>query len=244
MKPGFFYNGEYRNAFLWLCLSALALGGVLFPFASGMDLMKWGYGLSVLFGLGFLFCFLLAVVYFARGKLLAKMLRGHRLLAHWMYTPEEWSEFTETERREEHGEKMGLFLIIAFFAIIFGVGFAVLDPENGMVVLGIMTALILLIGFVAWLVPELNYRRNKTCVGEVFIAENGVFISGAVHFWDVLGAKLCGTGIRKHKQKLLEIAYTMPTNTGNQEAIVRIPIPKGREKDAFFVVRRLRELIN
>jgi len=64
----------------------------------------------------------------------------------------------------------------------------------------------------------------------VIIAKKGAYINRIFHDWNAIGSTFDGVSLREWKkgQMILEAGYSMPTRTGMQQEIVRLPFRRKR----------------
>jgi hypothetical protein len=234
-----FQNSQFRAALGWLSVSAVGLGLAALPFVVSMDMMNGGYALQCL-SLGLLVPAGLTggLIYLWRAFTLAKILRGEGLLAHWTYSPEEWSRYARAEAVRESGIRWVIFGIITFWALLFGGLCLLFDPGPGRVVFLGMLGLIAFVALVAWLSIAVTVRRNRKYLGEALIAPQGVYLNRALHNWNGMGARLDSTRCVDGEEGLLlvEFDYSYPARHGRQRESVRVPVPTGREAEARALV--------
>jgi hypothetical protein len=210
-----------------------------------MDGFSGGYAISAISFFLVAVGIIVIIIYSGRARTLSRILKGDKMLAHWTYSPDEWNSYAETEYKDEKEGKKVLFYIIAGFAVFFGVVFMLLDFENGILVMGVMLALIGVIAFTAWFTSWYNHRQNKKCLGETYIAEDAVYINRQLHTWRGLGARLDSVDLTKSAPPLLlKFVYSAPTRNGMQEYTVRIPVPKGQEEAADKVLKRFKGAVS
>jgi hypothetical protein len=238
------YGIDARNALAGAAVFLLGLAGAAAPFILGWDPMQYGFGIAAIS----LFISLLGALTFAAFLLRAlkaqEILSGKGVLARWSYSKKEWDAYAELQFREEKSSKAGLFAIVAAACLAIGGAFAVLDPEAGPSVLGVLLGVAFLVGMVAFAVPRLEHARNKRGTGSAVIAEDGCVVNGYFHSWRMFGATLDAVAVKEDDAvPRLEIAYSAPSRTGRQEAVARIPIPKGKLDEAKQVARKLAESV-
>jgi len=79
----------------------------------------------------------------------------------------------------------------------------------------------------------------------VLIAEKGVIIGKMFHLWIQMGAQLDSVVIdMENDPKLIEFTYSMPTRTGRQEEVARVPIQKGNLEEAMRIVEHFNTSAN
>ena len=238
-------NPARRTLNVWIIITILGIAAVFAPTVFGMDGFHGGYAVSTISFMLVLSGIIVIIIYSGRARTLDKILNGDNLLAHWTYSPEEWSSYADKEYTEEKGEKKALFFIIAGFALFFGVVFMIIDSESGIFVMGVMLALIVVIAFTAWFTAWYNHRENQKYLGETYITEDAAYINRQLHTWSGLGARLDSVDLNRGKsQLLLQFVYSAPTRTGMQEYTLRIPVPKGQEEAAEKIFQHFKDAVS
>jgi hypothetical protein len=233
-----FKNPQRKVAAAWLCITLLGVFLALLPYASNMDMMRGGYALVMVSILLIITGLIATLVYRKRTRTLDAMLKGEDLLVHWTYTTQEWARFAEAEAKSDRSAKIGLFLVISAFALLFGLMFWLFgeDEEAGFLVFLAMAGLIAVIGLTAFLSIKIPYWRNRRRVGEVWISGSGAFVNGALHTWNSLGCRFEGVSYHRTSNpavcSLLEFTYSYPARHGSELATVRLPVPVGRDAEA------------
>jgi MFS family permease len=232
-------NPLRRTATIWGIITALAVFAIFAPHIFGMDGFSGGFAISTLSFFVAITGIIVVVIYLKRAKVLDRILQGENLLAHWTYSPDEWSQYAEKEFHTERKEKWTLFYIVAGFALFFGILFFIFDHKAGLWVLILMLALTALIAFVAWFTAWYNYRQNKKYLGEAYITSDAAYLNKQLHTWRGLCAKLESVILAEEKsQQLLAFTYSAPTRTGRQDYTARVPVPRGKEKAAEMLAER------
>jgi hypothetical protein len=236
-------NPPLRTVIAWAVITALAVFGIFAPSIFGMDGFKGGYAISFLSFFMVIASIIVIVIYAGRARAVNRILKSDNLLAHWTYAPDEWNKYAEKEYVTEKNVKRVLFYVIAGFALFFGVLFFIIDRESGKWVLVMMLVLIGIIAFTAWFTSWYNYRQNKKYLGETYITSEAVYMNRQLHIWHGLGARLESVNLdKKREHQILELTYSAPTRTGLQDYTVRVPVPKGKEKEAHMVLEKFHEL--
>lgn len=210
--------------------------GIMSPVVYNMPGMRGGFALFFLGGFVVIAGIITMAVFGFQLKALKRMLSGVGLLAHWTYTPDEWKTFTEEEYREMKGENLQKWLLVTGISLVVGIAFMLIMRDKASVqVFAFLMGFLVFLAFVAWLVPRLGYKRNRREPGEVFIAETGACINGAVHTWNLLDATLDSVELTPDG-RLIVFVYSYFTRYGRETATVRIPVPAGQESRALDIV--------
>jgi hypothetical protein len=230
-------NNERKIATISLLLCLAFIAGIILPFVISMDMMDGGYALSF-------FSLFLAIsacvtffVYNARAKSLDRIFSGD-LLAQWEYGKKEWQEYAKSEFEQQKKDKKAIWLVILPIAILVGFIFVQTHEGSAFIIICTITALMLLLAFVAFIVPKIKYWSDMRAKPMAFISKSGVYLSGEFHNWDMLMSRLSKADFDK-KKSLLSITYSYFASTGPNSYIVRIPVPKAQVKKAEDIVKSL-----
>jgi len=225
-----------------LIVSVLSFIGIFVPYFTPWAESDNCYAISA----GFIFIFILGIVSFfvyrSMGKKESVVKSGEKLIAHWLYTDQEWKDFTETENKINKSEKKTLFFIITGFAILFSVIFVIADPESGIFVAYVMMGLVVIIAITALLSTKLAHLKNLKNKGEAYISLDGVIINGTFHSWNLFGNRFEGVTYSDQSiPKYLEFTYSIITRYGRQNQTVRLPVPHKEEKNIRSIIETLEE---
>jgi uncharacterized membrane protein (DUF373 family) len=235
-------NPPLQTTLVWAIITALSLFGIFAPEIFGIKGFDGGFAISFVCIFLAIIGIIVIVIYSGRARLLNRILSGDNILAHWTYSPEEWTKYTEKEYKEEKQSKKGLAIVISAIALLMGIVFFLADNENGIWVLAVMLALIAVIAFTAWFTSWYNHRQNQKYLGETYITEDAVYINRQLHTWRGLGARLDSVDLNQGAaQLLLQFVYSAPTRTGMQEYTARIPVPKGQEEAAEKICKHFKD---
>ncbi len=223
----------------------LGLGIILFlwPWISGMDMMMGGYAMQCLSGFGAMFGGLVLLFWWQRANSMKKILAGQEILAHWQYPLADNERHARQELQERLGYNKMIYLIMLFFAVLFGVIFFVIPAIQGdihPVVVLLWFGFFAFLALVAWGVPQLEYRQALRSGGDVYITPECVYIYGAMQSW-----KQPFTSLRKVTYETgkngsylkFAIRYLSRTSlSGRETRITTVPVPLDQEDAAQRVV--------
>ena len=126
-------------------------------------------------------------------------------------------------------------ILIAFFAVLFGMVFFIADPEAGRFVALGLAAVMLLMAVVAKLSVDRARRRQTQEAKELLLSAEGLWLAGELHTWTVGGARLEGVTYAPEDRKILSFTYSTPGKNGPQYYTVRVLIPRGKEEEGAAV---------
>ncbi len=234
-------NPQKRNTNIMLAIAVFATFMIFFPSLIGLDGFDGGFAISfVSLALSLTFA-IVTVIFYRQARLLDNILRGEGLLAHWTYTPQQWSKYSKKEYKTEMQEKRGLFLIVSAFALFFGVLFWVFDNEAGFYVFLMMLGLIGLVAFAWRFSTWLNYRQNTNGTPEVYISKDAVYMNRKLYCWRAPMTNFESVQLQNNRgMTVLAFTYIIHNvKTGNQSYTVRVPVPEDRKEEAEEVLRQV-----
>ena len=230
-------NTQRRIVNQWYIITLVFLVLIFLPSILGMDGMEGGFGISFLAGFMVMVGLIIIVIYHGRAKQMDKILKGEGRIAVWHYTPGEWISFVAADFEDEKKTKKSLFIMVVVISVIVGALMTVVIQNA--IMLFIIAGIIAIVAIPAFLVPRFRYRKLQHSEAHALIAENGVIVGKMFHLWVKLGARLDQVSIDTDSEpNILEFAYSMPTRTGIQQEVARVPIPKGKMNEALWVVDR------
>jgi len=236
-----FRNTQKTVVIVWMIIGLAALAFCFVPSAAGWDMMQYGFGTIMMSGFLVVICVIVVCVYAGRAARLERLFGGADLLAHWIYSPEEWRRFAELEYQTEKKEKRALYILVAVITAVIGAGFLIFADEGGFAVAAVLAGLLVLLAGVAFLVPQLNHRRNLRNPGEVLISPTAAYVTGAFHSWTMLGARMESINLVDGDPLTISIVYSAPSRQGRDSCALRIPVPKGKREDAERLVSALQQ---
>lgn len=175
---------------------------------------------------------------------------GGDLLAHWTYSPQEWSQFIQSEMARSRASIKVILYTVGLTFLVMAVGLLVAGAGSGRSDRAIIGSLLCLVvfGVVALLVrwgATVEVRKLKArSTGEVFISPTGLMLNESYYPWNVMGTRLTGVFYEQGNPNSLLFKYqqwgaqnmggtAIPTR--NKQS-VRVPVPFGREGEAQNLV--------
>lgn len=230
------------SAFLLIVCS----GTILWPFvynSLGTDTSYASITIGTLLCLGGL----VALGLFGRQLVLLKKILAKDHLAHFTYSPEEWTTFAHWNYEREVLEKKLLWWVILVITLVVSLGLflVTLDIEGALWIFGGFMFLMLVLRILAVGIPKASYKRHLSTTGQVYIHKEGVYLNGSVHSWNVPGTRLDKVIFKTKPLAHLEIIYSYFILMGKfrypkrNYTTVRVPIPSGQEALATTIPKQL-----
>lgn len=227
-----------NNAKTWFVISlllvlvgiALSVAGFTADSSELIGLVAVGLMLSITF----LICFF---IFLSQAKRLDRMFQKEEIFAHWQFDPTEQLQKAEEEYRTKKAANRTLLIVILIFFGLIGGGFALFgfdDIEGAVPFLLILLGALAIICTAALSAPRATYNRMMRSVPEVFVGPSGAWVMGVFTMWRapmtridyvVFDQSASGTMIAVH--------YRTRQRYGWQRRVCRIPVPRGREQEAY-----------
>lgn len=231
-------NSAKNILIIFFILFILAVILIFVPWFMGMDGMNGGFAVSLIaFFLAIVFL-IVSIVYYPLSKRSGRMLELQNILVHWEYEKKKWLEHAGKEYLEEKKQKRFLAALISGITFIVALFFIIFQRDTWMVMGIVFLSITLLMFFLAWITPLAGYKKSRKISPEAIISQNGAYLTGQFHYWNILTSKL-KDAVFEPSLMLVIIIYTYSTNTGESSYELKIPVPAGKEKAAEEAVREL-----
>jgi hypothetical protein len=234
-------NPNRRKAIIWAIVMLLVIFAMFMPYLFGMYEF---HDIYPYIAMGFIIIGIpgitVTIYYVQQARLLDRILKEDNILAHWIYSREEWDQYAETEYRVVNKENRALYYIVPALALLFGILYIVFSPKPYRSWGIILFSFIALSPLVAWFSAWYDHRRNRKYLGEAYITRDAVYLSRRLATWRGLGRRLESVVVADNEsQQLLVIIYSDPHGDDRQEYTIRVPVPRGQEKAAEEIAEKL-----
>lgn len=168
-------------------------------------------------------------------KVLKGMVSGDDVVAHWQYDAEQWQTFVGDEYEKNRKQMKHVFVLVFGIAVVVLAGFVLIERDAESVYAALLVGgfVLLLFPFAWYMLRAQNRRMEKP--GDIYIANKGLYINGAVHSWNLIGSQLEKVDYNEECQ-ILTFSYSYTTRFGRSTAEVNIPIPAGCPDDIESLV--------
>jgi hypothetical protein len=173
-------NTQWKWCYTAICFAAI-FGVICIVAMTSLDGMEGGYALALVSFFLAVTGIAVALLFFHRARVMDAILKGTRVLAHWVYSEDESEESARREYADYQERNRGLFLIIGGMLVFFALIFIIFMGEGGLIT-GIF-----LLGFTGFLyivsrgVPVIVLKLAQKAPKEAYIAEDGVIYRGTVY---------------------------------------------------------------
>ena len=227
-------NSQRRIVNLWWILMAVFIFLVFLPTIIGLDGFDGGFAISFVSVFLVIMSLIVILIYRSRAKQLDSILAGEGRIAVWKYSREEWERFTAIDFEEEKKAKNFLFKLVSVICVIVGIILWIVIQD--VLIMFISLCIIPVVAIPAFLAPRMRYKKLKNSEGKALISEKGVIVGKMFHLWVKLGARLDQVVlVTDEHPPILEFHYSMPTRTGRQEEVARVPVPYGQMEEAEHI---------
>jgi hypothetical protein len=234
-------NPEVKGLVVGLTILVAGALMMLLPPLLDMDMMQTGFALQ--FGGFFLAVvgIITAAIFGYRANRLKAMFRGSRLLARWVYDPVQVRDQADKDLQSTKERNRVILSIVAFFMVACTLLFVVIgflngEGDNMPLFVGIMAAVLLIVAVFAFGMPYLQQRRALSSSGEAIIAENGLFINGALHTWNPPLAMLDDVALVEDGTQTRLVfslrSLSRTSATAYEAYCVEVPVPLGKDAAA------------
>jgi hypothetical protein len=217
-------NRQRQTALVFMVLFAVSLILIFVPYLTDMNGISGGFALSFIalfLSLAFL---ITSIVFFVMAKKFDMDITGENIILHWVYEKSEWMKFAEKEFAVQKKEKRLLYILIIVISFIVLAIFSILVRDSWRIMVIIFFGLSVLLAFVAFVVPKIQYRNFKKTLPEAYIANGCAYLAGEFHCWSMLGAALEDVEF-DNKNLQIKIIYSYPARSGRSQTALRIPLP-------------------
>jgi hypothetical protein len=235
-------GNPYKTTVMILSVLALIfLVMIFFPSIAGIDMMKYGFGISLIAGFIALAFIITLAIYSRMIIRFNKLFSEKNILAHWTYNKNEWQDYISKEFKKQKVEKWTLFILTTVIIFIIGVIFNIIHKDTWIIITIVFSFLIALLAIFALLIPRIQYNKfSKNPSPEVYIGLNGIYLGGEFHLWNFLSSRFTGVNLDE-KEGLLIIQYSYVTRTGINYTNVRIPVLQSNVEEAKAIVQKLNQ---
>lgn len=233
-------------------VTALGWGFAIVPWLTEVDMMRWGFGATVIGGFIAFIGTPMTYLFFHRAFLIDRIVDGAGVLAHWPYDGTEWREYWIHEYEEEVETRRFGVRLLSVALLLSGVFLAFLVGKDFGTIAAIVLGFTVLFNLVEWLIPTMN-PANPRGDEEAFITNEGVLLNGTLYSWNALGGRL--EKIERHAPEfesemkslrgleVLTFTYSYPGRRGRHEDAFAVPIPTSEREKVPELLTRLEEVI-
>lgn len=233
-----------NNAKKWAVISLiLTLLGIMMTVAGitlDDDNFIWMFVVGLLLSITFLICFF---VFLGQAKHLSRMFNKEELLAHWYFDNAAHLQKAEEEFRAKKKTNRILLTVVTALFVVIGFAFAAFgfdDIEEASVFMLIMAGVLAIIYIAALTSPRASYNRMIKSSPEVFVGPISAWVMGEYVQWKAPMTRLTRVEFEQNASGvLIAIHYEILQRYGYQHQESRIPVPAGKEQEAYTVANNI-----
>jgi hypothetical protein len=171
---------------------------------------------------------------------------GQNVLAHWLYSPDEWGRYIKHEIAR--ARKLFLIIFIPIMVIMLASTLPTLlkgSAHRGNLAF-LSLAVLTPVGFLAFVLWAILYSpihaARKRGQGDVYISHGGVLLNDRYYSWRVFGSS--GPPNVSYEANddppVIEFKWIVGAGRGAQSRSVRVPIPRAHEEEAKSLLAHFR----
>lgn len=183
-----------------------------------------------------------AALFLHRARVMDSILKGTRLLAHWVYSAEEAERSAKREYADYQERNRALFIIIGGMLVFVALVFIIFLGEEGFITGLFLLAFTVFLFIVSRVVPVIVLKYTLGAPKEAFIAGNGIIYEGAVYPFHSFLMKMDGVTFRKGssgKPSVLVFSFIQLIGIILSPYDIVIPVPVDQEEKAHEIERLL-----
>lgn len=225
-------NGRLARRAWIVCGSLCA--ATLLPFVADWDMMRGGYAWITIVGFAAFAALVTAIVLHRRAQWDHDLDAGtHNIIAEWNVPDALWQRVTNRQFEQQTMAKRGLLLIVWFWCIVIGIGFVVMDPEQGWPVAAVLALVMAVTAVAAVAFPRRRRHRLVTAPHRVAVARTRVLLGDEWHSWSAPGSRLRSLRlVQQDHEHWLDVSYSYLSRAGVLTERVLLPVPPEALVDA------------
>jgi peptidoglycan/LPS O-acetylase OafA/YrhL len=224
----------------WVVCGGLCAAALL-PFMADWDMMRGGFAWVTIVGFAAFAAGVTGVVLRRRARwdhdLAAETAD---LIAQWTVPDALWRRVTGRLFQQQTMVKRWLLLIVWFWCIVIGIGFVIVDPEDGWAVAVVMGLLMAITAVAAVALPRRRRHRLATAPHRVAVGRTRVLLGDEWHSWGGPGSRLRHARLADQDgEHWLDVRYSYLSRVGVLTECVLLPVPVEALADAQRAVDTL-----
>lgn len=200
------------------------------------------------FALAFVSFFLAAtgiavsVLFYHRARVMDSILKGTRLLAHWVYSEDESEENAKREYGEYQERNRAMFLVIGGMLVIAALVCIIFLGEGGLITGIFLLAFTGFLYIVSRGVPVIVLKQAQKAPREAYIAENGLIYRGTVYPFRSFLMRMNGVTLKRGSSgnpPVIVFSFIQLIWIILSPYDIAIPVPPDQEEKADEIARFL-----
>jgi hypothetical protein len=171
---------------------------------------------------------------------------GQNVLAHWLYSPDEWGRYIKHELARARKRFLIIFISITIIMLASTLPSLLKGSEQrgslGLLLLAVLTP----VGFLAFVLWAILYSpihaARKRSQGDVYISPGGVLLNDRYYSWKVFGAS--GSPNASYEADddppIIQFKWIVGAGRSTQSRSLRVPVPRAHEEEAKGLLAHFR----
>jgi hypothetical protein len=169
-------------------------------------------------------------------KVLDEAINRKKMIVHWKYTNEEWSDYLSHEEDYRSNQGILIAIVLSVITAIIFIPFILLIPEGKFFMFMVLLGLYGLYFFMGYIFPSILFYLKRKSVGEVILLEKGVLLNKEFHTGDFPLSKFNSAEFKEEPYHHLAITYDFIDRTGPRSYTVNVPIPGKNATDIKKII--------
>jgi len=171
---------------------------------------------------------------------------GQNVLAHWLYSPDEWSRYIKHELARARKYFLIIFIPITVILLASTLPILLKGPAQRGNLAFLLLAVLTPVGFLAFVLWAILYSpihaARKRGQGDVYISPRGVLLNDRYYSWKVFGSS--GSPNISYEANdnppIIEFNWIVGAGRSTQSKSVRVPVPRAHEDEAKGLLAHFR----
>jgi hypothetical protein len=233
----------YRSLFSAGVFAVICLFAFIF-----IDGMSGGYAIAFV---SFFFAvtgMAVAALFFRRAQVMDSILNSTRLLAHWIYSPDEAKQSARFEYAQYQERNRATFFIVGGMLFLVALAMMIFAGEGGLITGMFLLGFTVFLFIVSRVTPAIVLKNALKSPKKAYIAENGIIYEGSVYPFQSFLLRMDGVSFNRRTGKrpaalifsfvqLIGLSILSPFD-------VEIPVPEGEEETACKIAYLLASTSN
>lgn len=234
-------NTQWKWCYVSIVFAAIFAVICVYSLTS-LDGMEGGYALVLVSFFLAVTGIAVALLFFHRARVMDSILKGTRVLAHWVYSEDESEESAKREYGEYQERNRAMFLVIGGMLVIAALVCIIFLGEGGLITGVFLLAFTGFLFIVSRGVPVIVLKQALKAPKEAYIAENGVIYRGTVYPFHSFLMRMNGVTLKKESSgnpPVIVFSFIQLIWIILSPYDIAIPVPPGQEEKAEEIARFL-----
>ena len=235
MVIGIVANSQWK----W-CYGSLFSAGIFaiicsFAF-SFIDGMSGGYAIAFASFFFAITGIAVAALFFRRAQVMDSILNSTRLLAHWIYSPDEAKQSARREYAQYQERNRATFFVVGGMLVLVALAMMIFAGEGGLITGMFLLGFTVFLFIVSRVTPAIALKNALNSPREAYIAGNGIIYEGAVYPFQSFLVRMDGVSFNRRTERrptVLIFSFTQLIGLNILSPFdIEIPVPDGEVEKA------------